>query len=391
VESILNFPTYHVLEVRITFLFVFLNLALSLLSKVFSIATVARNRTYLSSLRIIQGNMIRVSVLIGLFYIFEPRIYFIAATTIIVTIFKAITNIAYTKRLLPQVMLKISEFRYSLVKELMSSGIWNSISQLSSVLLNNLDLLITNIFIGVYASGQFALAQTIPLFIQTFSGMLQSAFLPHFLVLFSKEDKSRFLESIVNSTKFMGLATSIPIGFLIVFGDIFFSLWIPTQNSSELHLLTILILVPLVLSGSVGILYNVFTVTNKLKIPSVSVFCFGFVKVLIILLLLRFTNLGILAVPITGGGLRLIRNLIFTPLYASYCLGFEWNVFYKSIFLGIASTMIMVVISLLLRRNFQISSWMELFLFAFISGMVTLIVTLCIFFDRHLIKAFLNK
>lgn len=73
--------------------------------------------------------------------------------------FLAVINKHYMKKLTPWVKIERRLFSLSAVKELVGVGIWNSVNQLSQLLLTGFDLLIANVFIGSAEMGILSIAK----------------------------------------------------------------------------------------------------------------------------------------------------------------------------------------------------------------------------------------
>ncbi len=383
INNILQVPSEILRDVQYLFGLVFAGMILNILTSVFGVATFAKNRLDLASKRNIESNIIRVFVLILMFGLLKPNVSYIGVANLAVIIFILGTNIYYTKKLLPEVIVNKKYFDFKAVKELLSSGVWNSVNQLSIVLLTGLDLLIANMFIGVTAAGEYSIVKTVPNFIQQLVGMLVGVFIPQFTILYAQKKHEELLDSINKSIKFMGLIITIPIAFLIVFGDTFFSLWIPGENSSKLYLLSNLTIIPMLVTGSINTIFNVYTVTNKLKIPALVLLITGIINTLVVFILIKTTSLGILAIPITSFIIGLLRNLIFTPIYAARCLGVKWNTFYKAITRGCICALTMMVCCYIFKLSFTINSWITLIVIGGICLIISLTINMFIVFKKE--------
>ncbi|WP_434399817.1 oligosaccharide flippase family protein [Planococcus sp. 11815] len=359
-NSILNIPNSLIEDVKFTFLFVFINIIIALVGNIFAIGPFTKNRLDLTSIRLIQGNIIRVVILILLFTLFDPKIFFVTLTTAVVTVFTVITNIQYTKKLLPELKFSKDYFSISAIKELLSSGIWNSLNQLSNVLLTQLDLLIANIFITALAAGQFAIVNSINSLILSLISILTMLFVPRFLMIYSK-DQRNLANSVKVSMEFTTSLIAIPIGLFLVFGDRFFKLWLPNESESDLYLLLIVSLIALVITSGGNMLANVFTVTNRLKIPSLVMLCTGALKVIIILIILSITDYGLLVIPIVSAIVSILTFILFTIQYAAKCLNEENKFFYTTIIKAILSTSVVIIVSNFIEYFHEVNSWFELF------------------------------
>lgn len=391
INKILNIPYEILRDVQFLFGFVFLGMILTILTSVFGVATFAKNRLDLSSKRSIESNFIRVISLILMFSLFTPSVSYIGIANLLVISFVLITNIYFTKKLLPDIDINKKSFDFKAVKELLSSGVWNSVNQLSLVLLTGLDLLIANIFVGAAASGEYSIVKTIPNFIQQLVGMLVGVFVPQFTILYAQKKHEELLGNINKSIKFMGLIITIPIAFLIIFGDIFFSLWIPNENASKLYLLSNLTIIPMIVTGSINTIFNVYSVTNKLKVPAIVLLITGLVNTLLVFILIRGTNLGILAIPLVSFIIGLLRNLIFTPIYAARCLSVKWNTFYKAIIRGCICTLTMMFFCFLAKYNLNINSWIKLIITGGVCSLISLFINLFIVFSSAERKEFIEN
>lgn len=379
---ILNIPFELITEVKYLFSFVFIGLFFSILGSVFSIATFAKNKIELAAIRNIQSKLIYVILLIIMFILFKPSVMYIGICNLISIAYIIFSNIYYTKKLLPEIELNKKFFKFDAIKELISCGIWNTINQLSRILLSGLDLLIVNIFIGVNAAGEYAIIQTIPNLVQLLVGTLVGAFVPQFTILYAQNKHDELIASINYSIKVMGLLITLPIAFLIVFGDVFFSLWVPGENAYRLHMLSLLLILPMIITGSINTIFNVYTVTNKLKIPAIVLLLSGIMKSICVLICLNTTELGIFAIPLVSSIIDIIINLSFTPIYGAKCLRIKWNTFYIAIMRGVLCALVMVGICYILKSNWNINAWIELFLAAGISTILAITINIHIVFNK---------
>lgn len=381
-NDLLNIPAHLLLDVQATFAFAFLGLVLTLVLSVFGCVYFVRNRLEISARNNIIGNVIRAGVLIGLFTLLQPKIYYVTGTVFLVNVYLCLCNIKYTRELLPELKLRRGEFSWPAVRELVSSGVWNSVNELSMVLLTTLDLLLMNVFVGAQASGEYSLVKMLPTFIQSIVAVLVSVFIPQFTIYYAKKQGDKLINSIMFSVKVMGALLTIPIGYLIVFGADFYHVWVPGQDAHLLQGLSVLTLIPMVVTGSINTIYNVYTITNKLKVPALFLLGSGIVKVSLVIGMLKFTSLGIWTIPVIGLFEGLISNLTFTPIYAAHCLDLKWTTFYKSIFRGCLCVSSVMIISTLYRMVYVPTGWIGLIVAAAICGSLALGVNVFIAFDK---------
>ena len=381
VDRVMNVPAGLLQDVQLTFAYALLGMEISLVLSVFGTVFYVKNRLDLSAKRNIEGNVLRAVILVVLFAVFRPKIWFVTGTMMIVTIYLACANIHYTHKLTPEFRIDRTKFSGKAVKTLLSSGVWNSVNQLSVVLLTTLDIYLANVFIGAQASGEYSIVKTVPNFIQSLVGVLVGVFIPQFTIHYARKEKRELLGSIDFSIKVMGYVMMIPLGFLMVFGVDFFHVWVPSQDAQLLQGLSILTLVPMVVTCSINTIFNVYTVTNKLKVPALAWVVFGVAYVLSVIVLLRFTDMGIWAIPVASMVWGLIRNLTFTPMYAAQCLQLPWHTFYKAIIRGCLCVVTVLVVCFAYHAVLPADSWLLLIVAAGVCAMVSGAVNLFVVFN----------
>ena len=253
-ERLINVPTALIADVKLLFACLFLNCLVSIIGSVFSVATFARNKLYLESLRNIEANLARALVIIGLFALCDPKVSYVGLGSLISGVYVLFCNFHYTQTLLPEVRIKRRSFEWRTVWELIRSGVWNTITRLGQLLLDGLDLLITNLFIDSTAMGIMSLSKTVPSLISGILSSIVGVFSPDFTILYAQNNKEELLNSIHRSMKIMGAFINVPIVILIVCGEEFFRLWQPTQDAQLLQQLFILNIGCLIFSGGINCL-----------------------------------------------------------------------------------------------------------------------------------------
>ncbi len=78
-------------------------------------------------------------------------------------------------------------------------------------------------------------------------------------------------------------------------------------------------------------IYYLFTALNKVKENAISVLIQGILNTIIVLILLKTTNLGIYAVAEISTILNIIRATIFAAPYGAKLLNLKWYTFFPDI------------------------------------------------------------
>ena len=382
-------------DVKMLMFFMASNFILSLLSTNLGISYYVKNELYISSIIGIVFNILRAILLLLLFSLCESRIMYIGLVTFIITCFSQIVNLEFKKRMIPELSIKKKYYNWKKVKEMISSGIWNTITRLGSLLSEGLDLLITNICISATDMGVLAIAKTIPNMINNILNNMITTFMPNLTELYAKGKSDELVKSIKQSMKIIGMIINIPIAILIAYGNIFFSLWVPSQDAQLLQILSVITIFPWAIMGQATIIHNIFTVLNKIKVNSLLVCFTGLLNVLVVFILLKTTSLGLFAVAGVSTIFSIIRNVCYTVPFGAIYIEKKWNTFFPEIIKSIISVCIISAVGCVMKSFMVNYSWINLIIFALITAIIGLLFNYNIVLnkeDRNLIKnVFLKK
>ena len=385
-EKVINIPFEHILDVKVLWAFVFAMFTLELVFGRMEVATFASNRLDLNGMRTMESNILKVVLLFGMYYFLPPRVAYVGISAFLCAIYVVLANIRYMKKLTPDIRFRKSLFDFSSVKEILNTGIWNSANQLSQLLFTGLDLLIANLFIGAAGMGLLSISKTLPIHILAFIGMIAGVFYPQMTITYAKGNLKDFLKDTSFATRVCGFVCSVPIMGILIFGKAFFTLWLPTLSQSEImeiQMLSVLTVLPQVFSIYVFPLYQVNTLTCKLKIPSIVNISLGMINVIAVFLLLKFTNLGLYAIAGVSSLLLLLRVVFFAPMYAAANIKMGLWTFYPALLRGVLLNIVIGVVFYGIYRCFVIDSWLMLIIDAGVSAGVGYLLGLFILFRKE--------
>lgn len=385
-DKIINIPTDILLDVRILWGLIFGTMLISIIGSVFNNAAYVMNRLELVSLRTIESNIIKACLLIGLFSFCMPRVWYVGIASLVCTVYVICVNYYYTKKLMPIVKIKYKFFDLQKIKELISSGIWNSVNQLGNILSTGLDLFITNLFVGSGPMGIVSVSKTIPMYVQSLFITVSSVFSPQLTISFAKEDKVGMRKQLAVAMKIMGLFASIPIAIIISYGESFYKLWVPKQNSELLMWLTCAAVLEYPISLLVYPLENVFSTANKVRILSVVTIIISGCSCLTVLVALQFTDNEVLKMLIVVGSscvYNIIKNGVLIPYFSAKVLDIESSFFYKLIMQSIVSTVILSIVAIEIKKIVLVNSWIELVGICCIIGLLGIGINFFFLLDKE--------
>lgn len=379
-------------DVQLLWLFVFGNFFLSIITSVFGVAPYSKDRLDLTSMATIVSEALRAGILIFTYAFFTPYLWYVGMASLVATLVLSFANVRFTRYLLPQIRIQKKYFDWKKVKELMALGAWNSVTRLGQVLLDSVDELIALSFLGSSAMTTIGLAKNIPTTLSGLMGTVVGVFNPQITMAYAEGNKERLLDLIKSSNRIMIYLLSIPISFVVVYGDIFFRIWMRHRDDTRfLYELAVLSMMTLFISASIQVLYHVFIITKRVKLNSIVMVASGVLTTAIVFILLNTTNLGLYAIAGVSSVIGIIRNLFFTPIYASKCLKVKWNTFYGDIGMGLLSMGCIGALAYVSRVFILQDSWMNLIVVGCLTGLLSLVVNFFIILRRHERDIILDK
>lgn len=381
-------------QVQTLFVFIFINYFLTICFPLWNVAFFATNKVYLQSLGNILSNSMRAFILITLFSIFPAKIWYIGLASVLGTIVLQIWQFYGKRKVLPDVLIKIKYIKFKSILELLSSGIWNSINQVGVLLFTGVDLLLGNLFVSAEAMGILALSKTIPNLLSGLSSTIMSSFIPNLTILYAQNDIKSIVKEVNKAGKITLVLIGIPFAGFISFGESFFRLWMPTQNSELIQTLALLSSMGMIYSIGIQPLYQIFTVVNKNKPNSITVLIGGGINILITYLLLQNTSLGLYAICATSSVINELRNFLFTVPFAGNYLGLKKRTFFPLVALTIISITFNCIIGFIFNQIIYIDSWVSFIGTSLVYAMLTFCISLFTILnqdERHFILTKFNN
>jgi O-antigen/teichoic acid export membrane protein len=356
-DSIVNIPVQMVYEVKITFALTFITFIINLFFSTYGNCYFLSNHLDKNNIRNVESNIIKIICIIGLYYVFSPSIIFMAIGTFIATVYIVICNFYYHKKLTPDLKIYHNSFDTALFREILSSGIWNSITRLSQIFSSGLDLLIANLLIGSTEMGYLSVAKTIPNITATFNATISSVFSPNMMKLYADGNNNELIATTKSAMKIMCVFCCIPSAILIVIGEQFFSLWVPEQPSRVINILSVLTITNSCITGPLQPIYQIFTITNHVKSSSIALITYGVWSISTTYICIKVTSLGVYAIAgVSLVGSVLIALLFHAPFAAKY-IGMPWHCFFPELIKSVVSLFIVCVAGFGVKSLFSDVSW----------------------------------
>ena len=390
----LDVPSELLTDVRILFSVLTFNTVIGLVCNVFAVATFIKNRLELSSFRLIISYLIRGFVLLISFSFFYSQLWYIGLASVLSTLYVGYTNYKYTIVLTPELKIRQRNFEWSKVVELLKSGIWNTISKLGDILQRGFDLVLTNLFVGATEMGILAITTQIPFVILSLLSTISATFAPSMTLSYAKENMEEIKNDLCKSVRILSILMLVPLSILYVYGDVFYHLWIPSQDEVILQWLTICGTFALIFTSPLEGFWNIFTVTNKIKYSSLFMMANSFlvfVTVLAGLLIVDNPIAKMFIVASVRSIYGVFRGIVFIPIYGASCLGLKWTYFYKDLVKPVGGLLVVLLILFSLRLIVIPTTWIGLICISSVTAFISLLVGSIIILNKADIEYIISK
>ena len=349
------------------------------------------NKIYIQNILSAVKAALNGILLLCVFNIFEPRIYYVSLCGLLLTVMYAPLYKAIQNRLMPELRFSIHNFSVRAIYQMLESGIWNTINQGGNLLMTGMDLLLANLFISPAMMGLLSVAKVVPNAITNLASTLNSNFAPEIVMQYTKKDKAEMLRTLRSNMKISSVMVSIPIVTFCSFGIPFYSLWVPSLDSKALTILSFLTCMALIPNAGPQTLYNVYTATNHLKVNSVAFLGTGVLNIAIVYYLLGHTSLGVYAIAGVSSALAIIRNLLITEPYTARLLDLPWYEFYKDVGISLICCGVNFIVALGVQSLILVNGWIQLVIAVAITCILTFMADMFVVLNREERKRLVSK
>ena len=382
-ERLLNISGNIVNDVKILFLFVFINFWITTVFTVFSSSAYIENKLDMTGIFKGLSYITEGVVLYVLYVLFPDRIFYVGVGLIFASIVVALSNVWICRKYTPDLNIRKKNYSGQAVKRLVINGIWTSVNSVGELLNNGLDLIVCNLMLSPLAMGQLAIAKTIGTIFQSLYAVVAQAFQPMFLKSYAENNRKVLLQELKRSMKISGMLANIGFAGFVALGLVYYRLWIPNEDIQLVYRLTVITIMVSIASGPMQPLYYIYTLTVKKMVPCFVTIAGGLFNVAGMYLLINYAGMGVYAVAWTTVGVMAVINFGTNPLYMAHVLHLPWHTFYPNIIRNVASCAVMVLLFKGLSALWLPDSWLTLALSVPFYAAAGAVVHLCIVCEKN--------
>lgn len=394
IDKVLNINPNLANSVKLTFMLTLITYIITVITSIFTVGTYVKNRLDINAVRNTVQYLIRLILIVVFFVTMDVKIYFVSVASLIATFGIAIANVKLNRVLLPELRFDTNYFSISAVKEIVASGCWISLSNLSTIFIRYLDLVVSNLFLGAAAMGLLSSARTMPNYITSLVTTMGALFSPEFVIAFAKNDIDDLVIKVKRAMKLMALMLYVPICGFIMLSDTYYRLWLHSVSQNDLRIITILSTITVIQAffNSVTLpVSQLSVVTNKVKLPVIVSFLCGIGNLALVAVLLEYTSLGVYAIVLSSTGILLLRYIVFNCWYGEHMLGIRSGTFFMQLFRILLLIPILLVTFWEIQRLINPYSWITFIACCAVCGIVGYGETILYFEGKRLVKKFKKK
>lgn len=381
-DFFLDIPSGLVGEIKLLFGLMFFSFIIQLLFSVFGVATFAKERMDLYALQNIGHNVLRAGLYFLLFRILPTSIVIMGIVTTVLIVFNGVMQFIFTRKLMPDYRISHKYYNVAYIKEILSSGVWNSVNNIGTSLLQTMMLLLANVLISATDSGDLSIVQTLPNLMTTIISTIFGVLLPRVANVYAAGNNENTIRTTINAQKILSLVSVIPVIIIVLMGKQFYVLWMPGENAEYLQIVSIITVAPLLIHSSMWMVYGLNVMNNKVKWPAITFLIAGVVNVIVTCLVVKLTAIGLVAIPLVSGIINILYYVFFIPSYAAKEMGVSWRTFYPHLIKTVLFSAGICLLGLPLYSNIVVGSWVGFVALGGTTAVILEIVYALIILDR---------
>lgn len=388
IDSIINVDAALIDDVRITFMFTFVNTIVSFISTCYIAVLLAIDRMDINAYIQILSKFVGLLVIIVLFSYFMPRIFYFSFANLISTIVVLVLLCTVKKRFTPELNIKLDNFSIHRLSVLAKSGFWFLLSNISSLLLTGMDLLMANLILDQGAMGRLAVAKQLPIAVGSLLGYFSNVYTASFTRLVACGKKNELVEEVKYTLRTLGVFLTTPFAGIIVFGVEFFRLWLPQSiytesDINQIYILTMLTMANVIVNAYMYSIHSLYIAIDKVKKYSLIIFLCSIVSIVSTLFILMSTSLGVYAIAGTSTIVLSLVNLIWVPTYAEHILQLKKFTFIFTIIKNYIALVLTILLFRAVQRITIITTWRDFILTAFVCALMGYLINFMIIMNSE--------
>ena len=331
--DIFNVPEGSYTSVRILFLCEFWSSIFLNFGTCFNNALVAYNKTYV--INTIRSSYLALQILtvVVLFAVFVPSLEQIGYAYMVGITLYVVASYIVMKREFPELHYVADAVNNSHMKEIGALAFWSAVVRIGNLLFLQASLILTNLYLGAETEGGFSLVVSMVSMVGTACNAVTNIFYPFYHKFYADKDRSSFIGIAVLGIRTLSLVVAMPLAYVCIFSPEVFTFWVGGEYVYLKNTVWVMFFL-LIFYATVGVIETIPTILLKVKEAAIITLILGLLNIVLAVILLSFTDLGILGVAAAYTISMFLRNGIIFPIFISKSLRCSLTKFINPMFGG---------------------------------------------------------
>lgn len=368
-DKIVRVPYGAESDVRLLFLLCGIAFLISTATSTFSFSTFCKNRLDMAVWFSMVSSLVRVGVVVLAFEATTAQLWFVGVGVAASALVSGLGFLWGWRRLTPDIKLSMSSWNPAELRNIASTAGWVSVSQIGTILLISIDLLVVNRILGPVAGSHYAISVQWSIMLRSIGFSLSNLFAPSITSLLARGEINSVVTYSTRSIKFIGLVMALPVGLISGSARPLLEAWVGSEYVDSAPLLALLTL-PMAVNLAYLPLHQITLATNNVRFPGLVQIAAGVVNLTVAIVLAQYTALGVYGVALAGVVVLSGRNLLFTPLYAAHILKVPYFTFYRAMRPSLIACLAAFSLPYLADAGLHLQGWIELSAVALVTAVL---------------------
>ncbi len=356
--ALVSVPEGSLGQARLLLIYISAVFAVSTIAAPFEVASFSRNRLDLRGVISVSATMCRVLLVVALFNVYVPRMWHYGLASVAAAVLSLAGSLWVWRRLTPELHLRPLLFSLRHLRSLAGLGLWVVVNQMGTLLFLNVDLIVANRVLGASTGGQYAAVAQSSTVLRGLAATIAAAFFPTMLFCYARGDTAGLVRYSRRAVRIVGCAIALPLGLVCGLSGPVLRLWLGEAFAPLAPLLS-LMTAHLCLNLPVMPLFGLQTAANRVRLPAAVTCVLGAASVTLAVVLAGRCGLGVYGIALASAIVLTAKNALFTPAYAARIVGAPTLTFAREMALAAGLALNAAVISWLLARLLDVTTWSE--------------------------------
>ena len=369
-------------DVQIMFMLIMIASMIISFSSSLGSVYMAYNRLYITYWSRSLQTLSQVVLVVLFLAVLGPSLPMIGVSFLLSSLLMLAIMLFCLKKVDPELEFSRQLYDSKLLREMDGLGIWSILSEVGNLMFIQASLIVVNMMLGSHIQGTFSIAANVIMMIHTACTAISASAVPLLYRHHAKGNTDSLVDTLCLFSKFVGVTLAFPIAYLLVFMPQVIEVWLGAGYDDLYPML--LLMVPIeVTVCAVSAYVQVPIAYMRVRPVACATIFGGLFNIVASVILLSYTDVGVLGVCIAWVISMLLVKLGFYPFYCRKLTGRRLWTFLKPIIeSNLVFVVVVVVLALIAHLVVLPTSWIWILSTLFVGFLVFFIITLKFLYNK---------